>query len=122
MTLEQATAPVAATRPDSLSRPRILTGDRPTGKMHVGHYVGSHQNRVRLQQAYECFFLIADYHMLTTRLDRLGEVEGNIRDLVLDYLSIGIDPNQSTLYLQSLVSEVTELHLLFSMLVTVNRL
>ena len=103
-------------------RKRILTGDRPTGKMHVGHYVGSLKNRVRLQQEYDCFFLVADYHMLTTRLDRLNEVEGNIQDMVLDYLSIGIDPNQSTIYLQSLAPEVAELHLLFSMLVTANRL
>lgn len=82
-------------------RQRILTGDRPTGKLHVGHYVGSLSNRVRLQSEYECFFLVADYHMLTTRLDRLDEIEQNINDLVLDYLSVGIDPNRSTIYLQS---------------------
>jgi tryptophanyl-tRNA synthetase len=104
------------------TRKRLLTGDRPTGKMHLGHYVGSMKNRVQLQDQYECFFLVADYHMLTTRLDRLNEVEGNIRDMVLDYLSVGIDPNRSTVYLQSLVPEVAELHLLFSMLITVNRL
>jgi tryptophanyl-tRNA synthetase len=122
MAIEPVTMPAGNISGQALSRPRILTGDRPTGKMHVGHYVGSLQNRVRLQQQYDCFFLIADYHMLTTRLDRLGEVEGNIDDMVLDYLSVGIDPNQSTVYLQSLVPEVAELHLLFSMLITVNRL
>lgn len=101
---------------------RILTGDRPTGKLHLGHYVGTLQNRVRLQKQYECFFIVADYHMLTTRLDRLGEVEGNVQSLVLDYLSVGIDPDHATIYLQSLVPEVAELHLLFSMLIAVNRL
>jgi tryptophanyl-tRNA synthetase len=103
-------------------RRRILTGDRPTGRLHIGHYVGSLQNRVRLQDQYDCFFLVADYHMLTTRVDHLTEVEQNIREQVLDYLSVGIDPDRSTIYLQSLVPEVAELHLLLSMLVTVNRL
>src|SRR5690242_2697621 len=105
-----------------MARGRILTGDRPTGKLHLGHYVGTLQNRVRLQNQYECFFIVADYHMLTTRLERLNEVEDNVRSLVLDYLGVGIDPNSATIYLQSLVPEVAELHLLFSMLVSVNRL
>jgi tryptophanyl-tRNA synthetase len=105
-----------------MARGRILTGDRPTGKLHLGHWVGTLHNRVRLQDEYECFFLVADYHMLTTRLDNLGEVEGNIRDLVLDYLAAGIDPERSTIYLQSLAPQVAELHLLFSMLTTVPRL
>jgi tryptophanyl-tRNA synthetase len=112
----------SATPTASAIRRRILTGDRPTGKLHVGHFVGSLHNRVRLQREYECFFIVADYHMLTTRLDRLNEVEQNIGDLTLDYLSAGIDPNLSTIYLQSLVPEVAELHLLLSMLITVNRL
>jgi tryptophanyl-tRNA synthetase len=105
-----------------MARGRILTGDRPTGKLHLGHWVGSLQNRVRLQEEYDCFFLVADYHMLTTRLEGLHEVEGFVRDLVLDYLSVGIDPERSTIYLQSLVPQVAELHLLFSMLTTVPRL
>ena len=105
-----------------MARGRILTGDRPTGKLHLGHWVGTLHNRVRLQDEYECFFLVADYHMLTTRLDNLGEVESNVRDLVLDYLAAGIDPERSTIYLQSLVPQVAELHLLFSMLTTVPRL
>lgn len=103
-------------------RKRILTGDRPTGKLHLGHYVGTLQNRVRLQDEYECFFIIADYHMLTTRLENLGEIKQNIYDLVHDYLSVGIDPQKSTIYVQSLVPQVTELHLLFSMLISVPRL
>ena len=102
---------------------RILTGDRPTGKLHLGHYVGSLANRVRLQDEYECFFIVADLHMLTTRLDRalLDETGRNIRELVLDNLSVGIDPERSTIFLQSLVPEIAELSLIFSMLVTVPR-
>ncbi len=120
MAIQHSSATSGATRPEI--RRRILTGDRPTGRLHIGHYVGSLKNRVRLQNDYDCFFLVADYHMLTTRLDRLSEVEQNIRDMVLDYLSVGIEPERSTIYLQSLAPEVAELHLLFSMLVTANRL
>jgi tryptophanyl-tRNA synthetase len=103
-------------------RGRLLTGDRPTGKLHLGHFVGSLQNRVRLQDDYECFFLIADYHALTTRFENPGTIGENVDDLVLDYLSVGIDPERSTIYLQSLVPEVCELFLLYTMLVSVPRL
>jgi len=101
---------------------RLLTGDRPTGRLHVGHYVGSLENRLRMQEEYECFFLIADYHVLTTGAEKTREIAGNIRELVLDYLSVGIDPAKSTIYLQSLVPEVAVLHLIFTMLTTVPRL
>jgi tryptophanyl-tRNA synthetase len=101
---------------------RILTGDRPTGKLHLGHYVGSLANRVRLQDEYECFFLIADYHALTTAFENPGEIGANVRELVLDYLSVGIDPEHSTIYLQSLTPEVCELFLLYTMLISVPRL
>jgi len=104
------------------TKKRILTGDRPTGILHLGHFVGSLANRVRLQDEYECFFIIADLHMLTTHYDRIPNIAENARQLVYDYLSVGIDPDRSTIYLQSLVPEVTELMLLFSMLVTVPRL
>ena len=106
------------------NRLRLLTGDRPTGKLHLGHYVGTLANRVRLQDEYECFFLVADLHMLTTRteLERLRQTGQNIRDVVLDNLSVGIDPDRSTYVLQSLVPEIPELQLIFSMLVTVPRL
>ena len=107
---------------DEKRKGRILTGDRPTGKLHLGHYVGTLRNRVRLQDEYECFFIIADYHLLTTRLQNLDEIEQNVRELVLDYLSVGIDPGKSTIFLQSLVTQIPELHLLFSMLVSVPRL
>ena len=111
-----------ARRPTPAGKKRLLTGDRPTGRLHVGHYVGSLENRVRLQDEYECFFLIADYHVLTTGIDRTHEIAQNIQDLLLDYLSVGIDPGRSTIYLQSLVPEVAVLHLIFSMLTTVPRL
>jgi tryptophanyl-tRNA synthetase len=101
---------------------RLLTGDRPTGKLHLGHHVGTLANRVRLQDEYECFFLVADYHVLTTRPENVAEIEQNIRDVVLDNLSVGIDPERSTICLQSGVPQIPELQLIFSMLVTVPRL
>lgn len=103
---------------------RILTGDRPTGKLHLGHYVGSLMNRVRLQDTYECFFIIADLHTLTTRNTRedIDEIADNAREMILDYLACGIDPARSRIYLQSAIPEVCELNLIFEMLVTVPRL
>ena len=100
---------------------RLLTGDRPTGRLHLGHYVGTLANRVRLQDEYECFFFLADYHLLTTRLERLDEIAQNVRDIVLDYLSVGIDPARATIFLQSRVPQIPEMALIFSMLVTVPR-
>lgn len=106
------------------TKPRILTGDRPTGRLHLGHYVGTLANRVKLQEKYDCFFLVADLHMLTTRteLERLRQTGDNIRAVVLDNLSVGIDPERSSYVLQSLVPQIAELQLIFSMLVTVPRL
>ncbi|MGQ9458827.1 MAG: tryptophan--tRNA ligase [Anaerolineae bacterium] len=107
-----------------MERRRILTGDRPTGKLHLGHYVGSLKNRVRLQDEYECFFIIADLHMLTTRPNKedIAQISQNVRDMVLDYLAVGIDPRKSTIYLQSAVHAVYEMNLIFEMLVTLPRL
>jgi tryptophanyl-tRNA synthetase len=103
---------------------RILTGDRPTGKMHLGHYVGTLVNRVRLQDEYECFFIIADLHTLTTRPQKeyVETIANNTREMVLDYLAVGIDPSKSVVYLQSAVHEVYELNLFLEMLVNVPRL
>ncbi|NDJ61589.1 MAG: tryptophan--tRNA ligase [Chloroflexi bacterium] len=103
---------------------RILTGDRPTGRMHLGHYVGSLRNRIRLQDEYDCFFIVADLHTLTTRPEKenIAQVGQHIRDAVLDYLAVGIDPERSTIFLQSEVPETFELNLIFEMLVTVPRL
>ena len=107
-----------------MERKRILTGDRPTGKLHLGHYVGSLQNRVKLQQEYDCFFIIADLHMLTTKPDAeaITQIGQNARDMVLDYIACGIDPAKSKIYLQSAVHEVYEMNLIFEMLVSVPRL
>jgi tryptophanyl-tRNA synthetase len=104
-------------------RPRVLSGDRPTGPLHLGHYVGTLANRVRLQDACEVFLVTADYHMLTTHCQRhhLIQARTHIRNLVLDYLSVGIDPAKTTIYVQSHVPQVCELQVLFSMLVTVAR-
>jgi tryptophanyl-tRNA synthetase len=103
---------------------RILTGDRPTGRLHLGHYVGSLVNRVRLQDEYECYFIIADLHTLTTKPARtdIDEIPDNVRQMVLDYLACGIDPERSVIYLQSAVREVFELNLFFGNLATVPRL
>lgn len=105
------------------SKPRILTGDRPTGPLHLGHYVGTLANRVRLQFDYDCFFIIADLHTLTTAptKDKTSTLNTRTRGLVLDYLSVGIDPENCVIYQQSQVPQVTYLTLLFSMLVTVPR-
>lgn len=105
-------------------RRRVLTGDRPTGRLHLGHWVGSLENRVRLQDDYDCFFIIADLHTLTTRPEReaLAQVPENIRQMVLDYLSVGIDPERSTIFVQSAIPEIAELHLLLEMLVSLPRL
>ncbi|HEX7089016.1 MAG TPA: tryptophan--tRNA ligase [Longimicrobiales bacterium] len=106
------------------ARRRVLTGDRPTGRLHLGHWVGSLQNRVRLQEEHDCFFIIADYHTLTTRPDKeaIMEMPENIRQMVLDYLAVGIDPERSTIFVQSAVPETAELHLLLGMLVSLPRL
>lgn len=101
---------------------RILTGDRPTGRLHLGHYIGSLRNRVRLQDEYECFFIIADLHTLTTRPQNSAELKENIHQLVLDYLSVGIDPQKSTIYVQSQIPEVGELAVIFGNLVSTPRL
>jgi tryptophanyl-tRNA synthetase len=103
---------------------RILTGDRPTGQMHLGHYVGSLQNRLKLQDEYESFFIIADLHTLTTRPDKesIGTIGGNVKEMLMDYLATGIDPEKSVIFLQSAVTQTYELNLIFEMLVSVPRL
>ena len=107
-----------------MERKRILTGDRPTGRLHLGHYVGSLQSRVQFQEEYDCYFIIADLHMLTTRpeKEKVAQVAQNVRSIVLDYLAVGIDPERSTIFVQSAVPETYELNLIFEMLVTVPRL
>lgn len=109
---------------ESVDQKRILTGDRPTGKLHLGHFVGSHRHRLALQRKYECFFLIADLHMLTTKPDKesILQITDNARAIVMDHLAIGIDPERVTFCLQSAIHETYELTLLLSGLITVERL
>jgi tryptophanyl-tRNA synthetase len=102
-------------------RPRALSGDRPTGPLHLGHLVGTLRNRVALQETHKTFVLVADLHMLTTRLEGLGDIRENIREDVLGNLAVGIDPDRATVYLQSQVAETAELFLYFAMLVSVSR-
>jgi tryptophanyl-tRNA synthetase len=115
----QTAAPAATTK-----RGRILTGDRPTGRMHLGHYVGSLVNRVKLQDQHECFFIVADLHTLTTKNTKedIANIKDNVHQMVLDYLSVGIDPERSAIFLQSNVYETSELDVIFQMLTTVPRL
>ena len=107
-----------------MTKKRILTGDRPTGRLHLGHYVGTLANRVRLQDEYECFFIIADLHVLTTQpsKQRILETHHNARQIVLDYLSLGIDPEKSVIFVQSAIPGTYELNLILEMLISVPRL
>ena len=106
-----------------ITKPRVLTGDRPTGKLHLGHFVGSLQNRVKFQHDYETFLILADLHLLTTTptKEKISQINQNVRDIVLDYLSVGIDPDIVTIYQQSQAPLVTYLSTIFQMLVTVPR-
>lgn len=99
---------------------RILTGDRVTGKLHLGHYVGSLKNRVTLQDKYDTFVLLADIQALTTHFEKPELIRSHLREVALDYLSVGIDPEKTTIFVQSMVPEIAELTVLFSMFVTVN--
>lgn len=103
---------------------RMLTGDRPTGKLHLGHLVGSIKNRVRYQFEYESFFLIADLHMLTTKNkpEDIAQIDKNARLMILDAISAGIEPQKVTFYLQSGIPEIHEMYTLLQNLVTVSRL
>ncbi|NWF88610.1 MAG: tryptophan--tRNA ligase [Ignavibacteriaceae bacterium] len=104
-----------------MTKKRILSGMRPTGKLHIGHYVGALENWVQLQNDYENFHLIADYHVLTTNLDT-SSVYDNTIEMLIDWLSAGLEPAKSPMFRQSQIKEHTELNLIFGMLITVNRL
>lgn len=107
-----------------MDKKKLLTGDRPTGKLHLGHYMGSIKNRVALQEQYHCYFIIADLHTLTTKPQKeyIFELRNHIHDMVLDYLACGIDPEKAIIYLQSACPAVYELNLIFEMLISLNRL
>jgi len=104
-----------------MAKKRILSGMRPTGKLHLGHYTGALENWIKFQKEYDNFFLIADYHVLTTKLDTENIYQDSI-DMVIDWLSAGIDPELSPIFRQSKIKQHSELNLIFSMLITANRL
>ena len=101
---------------------RILTGDRPTGKMHIGHYFGSLKNRVKMQNEYETYIEIADVQALTDNFNNPEKVRKNVREIAMDYLSVGIDPKKATIFIQSMIPEIAELTVFYSNLVTIARL
>ncbi|MCK5759046.1 MAG: tryptophan--tRNA ligase [Clostridiales bacterium] len=101
---------------------RILTGDRPTSRLHIGHYAGSLENRVMLQDDYEQFIIIADIQALTTHYEKPEILKTYVHELCIDYLSVGIDPEKSHIFVQSMVPQIAELTVIYSMFVTVNSL
>ena len=105
-----------------MSKKRILTGDRPTGRLHLGHYVGSLKNRVKLQHDYETYIIVADVQALTTNFANPEKIAGDVRQVTADYLAVGINPEISTILVQSMIPEIAELTVYFSMIVTVNQL
>ncbi|MCH7723732.1 MAG: tryptophan--tRNA ligase [Bacteroidetes bacterium] len=104
-----------------MQKKRILSGMRPTGKLHIGHYVGALENWIKLQDEYQNFHLIADYHVLTTHLNT-DDIYQNTIEMLIDWLAAGLDPEKSPMFRQSQIKEHTELHLIFSMLITLSRL
>ncbi len=107
-----------------MNKKRILTGDRPTGRLHIGHYFGSLKTRLEMQEnpEYEPFILIADVQALTDNFNNPEKVRKNVREVAIDYLSVGIDPNKTTIYIQSMIPETAELTVFYSNLVTIARL
>ncbi|MDQ3813896.1 MAG: tryptophan--tRNA ligase [Armatimonadota bacterium] len=110
------------TASENSSKKRILTGDRPTGKLHLGHYVGSLANRVKLQHEYETYILIADVQALTDNFETPEMLKANIREVALDYLAVGLDPKLCAFVVQSLVPEIADLTVYYLNLVTLSRL
>ena len=102
-------------------KPRILTGDTPTGKLHLGHYVGSIENRLALQDEYDCYFLLANMHAFTTRAEQADEIRQDTIEIVKDWLACGIDPERATIVLQTEVPAIAELSWYFAMLIPFNR-
>jgi tryptophanyl-tRNA synthetase len=100
---------------------RVLTGDTPTGRLHLGHWVGSLENRLEMQKHYDCYFLIANVQAFTTRMDQPALVHQNVIDIMLDYLAVGIDPQKSTIFIQSEIPAIAELTIFLSMLIPYSR-
>ena len=103
------------------TKPRLLTGDTPTGQLHLGHFVGSVQNRVALQDKYDCYFLLANLHAFSTKADQPRAIKQSTLDIALDYLSAGINPDQSTIFVESEIPAIYEMASLFAMLIPYSR-
>lgn len=114
-------APKAVAPSNAGAKRVILTGDTPTGQLHLGHYVGSVRRRVELQDTHECYFIIANLHAFTTRADKPDEIRRDCLEIVRDHLAMGIDPQKATIFLQSEIPAITELTFLFAMLLPFNR-
>ncbi len=99
---------------------RIVSGNRPTGKLHIGHYHGALKNWIELQDKYDCFFFVADWHALTTKYDETENLRSDIKEMVIDWMAMGLDPSKCTLYRQSDLPEVAELSLYFSMITPIS--
>ena len=122
--MSDSTSPSAkpSANPSANKQHLILTGDRPTGPLHLGHYIGSLRNRVKFQHEYQQFIMVADAQALTDNMDDPGKVHRNVMEVALDYLAVGIDPTKSTIFIQSQIPELTELTFYYMNLVTVARL
>lgn len=105
-----------------MEKRRLLTGDTPTGKLHLGHWVGSIENRLRLQDEYDCYFLIANPHAFSTKADQPEAIRQSVLDITIDYLAAGIDPQKSCIFLESDIPAIFELTTYFSMLISFPRL
>ena len=116
--MSESTEPTTNARAAGLPvarRERVLSGMRPTGALHLGHYHGALKNWVRLQADYECFYFVADWHALTTHYEERGIIEKNVYDMVIDWLAAGIDPDNATIFIQSRLPEHAELFTLLAM-------
>lgn len=111
----------AVTVSASTGKKRVLTGDTPTGRLHLGHWVGSLENRVAMQEEYDCYFIIANVHAFTTRVEKPDEIRESVMEITMDYLAAGIDPARATILVQSEIPAIAELTFLFAMLLPFNR-
>jgi len=98
----------------------VVSGMRPTGKLHLGHYLGVIQNWVKLQEQYDCYFFVADWHALTTKYDKTEDLKQNVLDVVMDWLACGLNPEKSVIYVQSLIPEIAELNIYLGMITPQN--
>ena len=108
--------------PQTAAQKIILSGNRPTGRLHLGNYTGALENWVALQKEYRCYFMVADWHVLTTDYEHTAQIDGNTHEMVLDWISAGLDPETSTIFVQSHIKEHAELYLLLAMLISTARL